>query len=73
MRGAAAGASSGIRALCGRRLRVTPVVVIWGEFPGKVQERAGVTYVEGEHVRAWLEHLPRRLSDEDMTELARLY
>lgn len=73
MRGAAAGASGGLRAMCGRRLKVTPVVVIWGEFPGRVQERGGVTYVEGEHVRKWLLGLPHRLSPEDNAALARLY
>ena len=70
MRGAAAGASDGMHALSSRRVFVRPVVVIWGDFPGKVQERGGVTYVAGEHLVEWLEALPPRLSPQDRQALA---
>lgn len=73
MRGAAAGASDGLRSLAGHRLYVTPVVVIWGEFPGKVQKRGAVVYVEGEYLHAWLAGRPARLSARDAEALARLY
>ena len=59
-----------MRALSSRRVFVRPVVVIWGDFPGKVQERGGVTYVAGEHLVEWLEALPPRLSPQDRQALA---
>ena len=54
-------------------VRVRPVVVIGGDFPGKVQERKGVTYVAGEHVCDWLMALPHQLSETDAAALARIY
>jgi hypothetical protein len=72
MRGAAAGASDGMRMLSERRIFVRRVVVIWGDFPGRVQERGGVTYVAGEHLVEWLEALPPRLSPADLQALARV-
>jgi hypothetical protein len=39
----------------GRRPWVTPVVVIWGHFPERHVEAAGVTYISGELLRGWLE------------------
>jgi hypothetical protein len=72
MRGAAAGASDGLRALTARRIHVRPVVVIWGDFPGRVQERGGVTYIAGEHLVEWLTALPARLTHQERASLERL-
>ncbi|MGB8652276.1 MAG: nuclease-related domain-containing protein [Mycobacteriales bacterium] len=73
MRGAAGGASTAIKALSDRRISVTPVVAIWGEFPDRVQERRGVTYIDADHLADWLTSKPARLSEQDRAVLTRLY
>jgi hypothetical protein len=73
MRAAAAGASNAIMALGDRRISVTPVVAIWGEFPGRVQERGGVVYIDAEHLTEWLTNRRPRLSEQDRAVLTRLY
>lgn len=42
---------------------VTPVVVLWGDFPDRLVEADGVIYVEGRGVQRWLEEQPVRGDD----------
>jgi hypothetical protein len=39
--------------------RVTPVVVLWANFPDRRVEADGVTYVHGDELVTWLRSLPR--------------
>jgi hypothetical protein len=73
MKAAAAALSEGMNQLGGRKVFVTPVVVIWGDYPEGIQERQGVYYVAGERLDGWLQALPNRLSDVDRSVLARLH
>ena len=73
MRGAAAGASDALLTLGGRRIYVTALVVIWGDFPGQVQERQKVTYIAGEHLLTWLQDRPTKLVEQDRAVLGRLH
>jgi hypothetical protein len=41
---------------------VAPVVVLWCEFPARLAEHGGVTYVHGSHLADWLEWQPESVS-----------
>jgi hypothetical protein len=42
----------------GARRWVTPVVVLWADFPERCSEHDGVTYVHGDELVGWLRSLP---------------
>lgn len=51
---------------------VTPVVVVWVDFPQGTAEHDGVWFVHGKSLCAWLEDRPDRLSEFNMAQLARV-
>lgn len=69
-RSAAAALSEALAPLVSRRPWVQPVVVIWGEFPQRLHEEEGVTYVSGSAVLDWLCSREETLSDERRDEIA---
>lgn len=72
MRARAAGMNQALRDLVKVSPWVTPVVVVWAEFPAGAVEHQGVWYVHGQRLSAWLEGRPERLSDVQLEKLARV-
>lgn len=60
------------RVLAGTRLKtwVTPVMVLWAEFPQRVSEREGCVYVHGEDLVRWLQSQPRRIAPNRVRQVA---
>lgn len=51
---------------------VTPVVVVWADFPQRAVEHDGVWFVHGGQLRRWLEDRPNRLSEVQIGKLSRV-
>jgi hypothetical protein len=49
---------------------VTPVVVLWANFPERLVEHDGITYMQGDELVGWLRSLPS--SNAARLELARV-
>lgn len=60
-----------IRARTGRGPQVTPVVVLWCEFPQSVAESSRIAFVRGRDLLDWLSHRPKRLDAQGRGEVAR--
>jgi hypothetical protein len=73
MRGAAAALSNALVAQTGRKVWVTAVVTVWGDFPSRVTEQDRVVYVAGDALAEWLEAQPRRLDANTLADLRRVF
>ena len=49
---------------------VSPVVVIWGDFPAGTVQADSVTFIRGDLVRDWLTQQPRKLIPEHQSRVA---
>ncbi len=58
MRGRAAELKATHRFTDGVRRWVTPVVVLWADFPQRRVEHDGITYLHGSELVSWLRSLP---------------
>ena len=47
-----------------------PVMVMWAPFPQRVASGGGITYVAGDHLADWLLSRPRKLSRQQVAQLA---
>lgn len=59
-----------IRARTGRGPQVTPVVVLWCEFPQAVAESSRIAFVRGRDLLEWLSHRPQQLDAQGRAEVA---
>jgi hypothetical protein len=59
-----------IRARTGRGPVVSPVVVLWCEFPQAVAESSRIAFVRGRDLPDWLSHRPQQLDVEGRAEVA---
>lgn len=59
-----------IRARTGRGPQVTPVVVLWCEFPQAVAESSRIAFVRGRDLLDWLAHRPQQLDAQGRAEVA---
>ncbi|HST56483.1 MAG TPA: nuclease-related domain-containing protein [Solirubrobacteraceae bacterium] len=58
-----------IRTRTGRGPAVSPVVVLWCEFPQRVAESSQLSFVQGRELRSWLSGRPRQLDDAGRGEI----
>jgi hypothetical protein len=62
--GRATAAATGLANAISQETRYRPyvqaVVVLWGDFPERTTERAGVTFVHGDDLHHWIEATPAR-------------
>jgi Nuclease-related domain len=59
-----------IRVRTGRGPHVTPVVVLWCEFPQSVSESPRIAFVRGRDLLDWLSHRPQQLDSQGRAEVA---
>jgi hypothetical protein len=59
-----------IRTRTGRGPQVTPVVVLWCEFPQAVAESSRIAFVRGRDLLDWLSHRPQQLDAQGRAEIA---
>ena len=59
-----------IRTRTGRGPKVTPVVVLWCEFPQAVAESSQIAFVRGRDLLDWLSHRPQQLDAQGRAEVA---
>jgi hypothetical protein len=69
-RGGAVGLGEAIAAQTGSRPWVQAVVAVWGKFPQKHHEHDKVVYLAGDQLAAWLQQQPRRLTEQQQSNLA---
>ena len=72
LRGASAANHEAIRSLTGVNAWVSAVAVLWCPFEQGVVSYNRVTYVHGDRLTAWLLEQPRRLSDDQIGQVARI-
>ncbi|HEU0318381.1 MAG TPA: hypothetical protein VFR49_13685 [Solirubrobacteraceae bacterium] len=65
----AAAVSAELRRRAGRPIWVTPVVVLWADFPAGLVETDRVVYVHGARFGSWLGSLPATLSAAEVAEI----
>ena len=69
VKGASASLAERVRAVCGVRPWVQPVVVLWTRFPQRAAADSGVQFVYGKAVVDWLTSQPHRLSPQQVERL----
>jgi hypothetical protein len=67
---AAKGLHKEIRARTGRGPQVSPVVVLWCEFPQAVAESSRIAFVSGRDLLDWLSRRPQQLDVQGRAEVA---
>ena len=65
----AAAVSAELRRRTGRPILVTPVVVLWSDFPAGLVETDRVVYVHGARFGSWLGSLPAELDAAEVAEI----
>jgi hypothetical protein len=71
IRAACAANATALKRFTGRPVWVTPVIVVWADFPAGHATVNGVEFVRGDQLRNWLEAQPHRLQPESVELLSR--
>lgn len=70
IKSAAADLSDDLARATGRKVWVTPVVVLWAPFEQRSVEQNGVRWIHGKALRDWIESDPPKLAEARAEQLA---